>query len=218
MSLSATHIRNAAIQHILAGGSPLPSQPVAPSPPVLPPLATSTGWPAATRAAYTSHNAQITDDARKPPEPAPACSNEVHYSLDDDAWLAGAFTNRSDAQVRIDHLRNLLDVEELRLDELEDAIRKHHLMVQSRHHRDGLLHRLSSYIDPPRSSARPGRDAQSTRPDIRHSKRRLDRYSIVKFGSSKQHLKHIPIFIEIYRLPMLLYRSLPIPPCPTIIL
>ena len=61
---------------------------------------------------------------------------------------------------------NLLDIEEVRLDELEDAISKHHLMVRSRHHRDGLLHRLSSYIDSPRSSARPGRDAQSTRPDI----------------------------------------------------
>jgi len=68
--------------------------------------------------------------------------------------------------VRIDHLRNLLDVEELCLDELEDAIGKHHLMVQARHHRDGLLHRLSSYTNPPRSSARHGRDAQSTRPDI----------------------------------------------------
>jgi len=118
------------------------------------------------RTAYTSHNAQITDDARGPPVPAPTCANDVHYSLNDDAWLAGAFADRSDAQVRIDHLRNLLDIEELCLDELDDAISKHHLMVQSRHHRDGLLHRLSSYVDPPRSSARPGRDAQSTRPTI----------------------------------------------------
>ena len=52
------------------------------------------------------------------------------------------------------------------MDKLVDAIDKHHLMVQSRHHRDGLLHRLSSYVDPPRGSARPGFDVQTTRPDI----------------------------------------------------
>jgi len=52
------------------------------------------------------------------------------------------------------------------MDELVDAIDKHHLMVQSRHHRDGLLHRLSSYVDPPHSSAWPGLDMQTTRPDI----------------------------------------------------
>jgi len=89
----------------------------------------------------------------------------VHCSLDDDARLAGAFADRSDTHVRIDHLRNLLDVEGLRLDELEDAMGKHHLMVQARHHRDGLLHRLSSYTDPPCSSPRPGLDEQSTRPE-----------------------------------------------------
>jgi len=165
-SLTATNIRNAAVQHILAGGSPPPSQPIAPSPPLLPPLATSTGWPAATLAAYASHNAQFADDAREPHEPAPACANDVHHSLDDNTWLAGAFANRSDAQVRIDHLRNLLDIEEVRMDELVDAIDKHHLMVQTRHHRDGLLHRLSSYIDPPGGSARPGLDVQTTWPDI----------------------------------------------------
>jgi len=130
-SLTATNIRNAAIQHILAGGSPPPSRPVAPSPPVLPPLDTS-----------------------------------ADLNVNNDAWLPGAFANRSDAQVRIDHLRHLLDIEEVRMDELVDAIDKHHLMVHSRHHRDGLLHRLSSYADPPSSSARPGLDVQTTRPDI----------------------------------------------------
>jgi len=113
-SLSATHIRNAAVQHILAGGPPPPSLPAAPTPPVPHPPATSPSWPAATEAAFTLHNAQITDDARGPPEPAPDCANGVHYSLNDDAWLAGAFADRSDAQVRINHLRNLLDVEGLR--------------------------------------------------------------------------------------------------------
>ena len=167
MSLSDTHIRNATVQHILAGGSPPPSLPAAPSPPIPHPPATSTNWRVATRAACTSHNAQIANNTRGPPEPAPACADEIHYSLDDDARLAGAFANRSDTQVRIDRLRNLLDIEELHLDELEDDIGKHHLMVQARHHRDGLLHCLSSsYTDSPRSSPRPrpSRDAQTTPP------------------------------------------------------
>jgi len=50
------------------------------------------------------------------------------------------------------------------MDEIVDAIHKHHLMVRSRHHRNGLLHCLSNYVDPPCSSARPGIDVQTTRP------------------------------------------------------
>jgi len=98
-SLSDIHIRNAAVQHILAGGSPLPSLPAAPSPPIPHPPATSTSWPAATRAAYTSHNAQIANDTLGPPGPAPACADEIHYSIDGDAWLAGA-PSRTTATLR----------------------------------------------------------------------------------------------------------------------
>jgi len=75
-------------------------------------------------AACTSHNAQIQNDNNTsgPPEPDSACADEIHYSLDDDAWLADAFADHSNTRGRIDHLRSLLDIEELYLDELEDAI------------------------------------------------------------------------------------------------
>ena len=116
--------------------------------------------PAAARTTHTSHDSPVTNDTRGPPVPTPASANEVHYTLYDNTWLASAFAERSVVQGRIDHLRHLLDTEELRQDVLNDAIGKHHLMVRSRHHRDGLLHHLSGY------PARPDRTAQSARPDI----------------------------------------------------
>jgi len=119
-------------------------------------------WSATIHAACVAHNAQVENDsdANGPLEPESSCADENCYSLDDDAWLASAFADQSDTRWRIDHLRHRLDIEELHMDKLEDAIGKHHLMVQACHQRDGLLHFLSSYPDSPQGSPRPTRAAQ----------------------------------------------------------
>jgi len=133
--------------------------PIAPTPSVTHPPPTSANWSATIHAACAAHNAQVEDgsDASRPLEPDSACADKICYSLDDDVWLASAFADHSDTRWRIDHLRHRLDIEELHMDELEveDAIGKHHLMVQARHQRDGLLHRLSSsYTNSPQGAHR----------------------------------------------------------------